>query len=184
MLEAKQHVVASVQAAEVNRLLRLVQRVLPDSDPVHAREALGALLVSMDRYRAYVVPGAPVDPEQRAVLEGAAERARGLLSPSARTSLDLVVALATGEAPVEADRALVDDFVVRFQQTSARLARSSRTPRSTAVPLTAPPVGDTRALSTDRRVPRLRQDSSRLALDDDTLTTHDTIVPGDERAGS
>ncbi|MFC7489317.1 MULTISPECIES: malto-oligosyltrehalose synthase [unclassified Knoellia] len=115
--EAKQHVVGSVQAAEVNRLMRLVDRVLPESDPARTREALGALLVSMDRYRAYVVPGAPVDPEQRAVLEGAAARARGLLSPQAHEDLDRVVALALGEAPEDADRTLVDDFVVRFQQT-------------------------------------------------------------------
>ncbi|MFW5471035.1 malto-oligosyltrehalose synthase [Knoellia sp. CPCC 206435] len=117
VLEAKQHVVASVQAAEVNRLMRLVDRVVPESDPARTREALGALLVSMDRYRAYVVPGAPVDPEQRAVLEAAAERARGLLSQEAHADLDRVVALALGEAPDGADRALVDDFVVRFQQT-------------------------------------------------------------------
>jgi (1->4)-alpha-D-glucan 1-alpha-D-glucosylmutase len=117
VLEAKQHVVASVQAAEVNRLMRLVERVLPESDPDLTRDALGALLVSMDRYRAYVVPGEPVDPEQRAVLEASARRARGLLAPRAHASLDLVVGLATGEAPEGADRGLVADFVVRFQQT-------------------------------------------------------------------
>ncbi|WP_245618482.1 malto-oligosyltrehalose synthase [Knoellia aerolata] len=117
VLEAKQLVVASVQAAEVNRLLRLVHRCHPGLHPELAREALAALLVSMDRYRAYVVPGAPVDPEQRAVLEDAAGRARGLLRAAAHPDLDLVVSLALGEAPVAADRALVDDFVVRFQQT-------------------------------------------------------------------
>ncbi|WP_353953229.1 malto-oligosyltrehalose synthase [Knoellia sp. S7-12] len=117
VLEAKQHVVTSVQAAEINRLMRLVQRILPDSDPRLSREALGALLVSMDRYRAYVVPGAAVKPEQRAVLEGAAQRARDLLPAEAQAHLDLVVSLVQGEAPQGADRALVDDFVVRFQQT-------------------------------------------------------------------
>ena len=75
VLEAKQHVVESVQAAEVNRLMRLVHRCHPGLHPDLAREALCALLVSMDRYRAYVVPGAPLDPDQAAVLDGAAERA-------------------------------------------------------------------------------------------------------------
>src|SRR5690606_36751505 len=81
------------------------------------RRALCALLVSMDRYRAYVVPGSPVDDEQRAVLEAAAGRARGLLAASSHEHLDRLVALALGEVPEGADRALVDDFVVRFQQT-------------------------------------------------------------------
>ena len=115
--ESKQHVVASVQAPEVNRLLRLVHRCHDGLHPDLTREALGALLVSMDRYRAYVVPGAPVDPVQGAVLEGAAARARDLVRPAARADLARVVALALGEAPEGADRALVDDFVVRFQQT-------------------------------------------------------------------
>ena len=117
VLEAKQHVVASVQAAEVNRLLRLVHRCIPGLHPDLTRDALGALLVSMDRYRAYVVPGEPVDPAQRAVLEGAAARAHDLLPASAHDDLERVVALALGDAPDGADRDLVDDFVVRFQQT-------------------------------------------------------------------
>ncbi|GGB70794.1 maltooligosyl trehalose synthase [Knoellia flava TL1] len=117
VLESKQLVVETVQAAEVNRLLRLVHRCHPGLHPELAREALGALLVAMDRYRAYVVPGGLVDPAQRAVLDGAAERARGLLRAAAHPDLDLIVALARGEAPEGADRTLVDDFVVRFQQT-------------------------------------------------------------------
>ncbi|HOB80191.1 MAG TPA: alpha-amylase family glycosyl hydrolase, partial [Ornithinibacter sp.] len=55
--EAKRLVVDDVQAAEVDRLMRLVRRILPDLDQASARRALEALLVAMDRYRAYVVPG-------------------------------------------------------------------------------------------------------------------------------
>ncbi|CAN7380328.1 malto-oligosyltrehalose synthase [Knoellia sp. LjRoot47] len=117
VLESKQLVVETVQAAEVNRLLRLVHRCHDGLHPDLAREALCALLAAMDRYRAYVVPGAALEPEQMAVLDGAAERARGLLRAAAHPDLDLIVALARGEAPEGADRTLVDDFVVRFQQT-------------------------------------------------------------------
>ena len=117
VLESKQLVVESVQAAEVNRLMRLVHRCHPGLRPELVREALCALLVAMDRYRAYVVPGAPLAPDQGAVLDAAGERARRLLRDAARPNLDRIVALARGEVPEGADRALVDDFVVRFQQT-------------------------------------------------------------------
>ena len=55
--KAKRLVVDDVQAAEVDRLMRLVRRVLPGEDLGALRRALEALLISMDRYRAYVVPG-------------------------------------------------------------------------------------------------------------------------------
>ncbi|WP_240918002.1 malto-oligosyltrehalose synthase [Phycicoccus sp. HDW14] len=120
VLESKRLVVDDVQAAEVDRLMRLVRRVVPDVDAGAARRALEALLVSMDRYRAYVVPGRGVDPEQAAVVESAAERARGVLAPSDHDALDLVVRLVLDrevpEAALDSGR-LADDFRVRFQQT-------------------------------------------------------------------
>ena len=67
--DAKRLVVDDVQAAEVDRLMRLVRRVLVDVDHSAVRRALEALLVAMDRYRAYVVPGRGVEPEQQAVVE-------------------------------------------------------------------------------------------------------------------
>ena len=84
------------------------------------RRALEALLISMDRYRAYVVPGRGVDPEQAAVIDAAADRARGLLAPSDHAALEVVVALVLGRdlAQVQLDTgALADEFRVRFQQT-------------------------------------------------------------------
>ena len=118
--EAKRLVVDDVQAAEVDRLVRLARRVLVDVDLAGVRRALEALLVAMDRYRAYVVPGRGLDPEQAAVVDAAAERARGLLAPSDHEALDVVVALVLGRdlAQVQLDSgALADDFRVRFQQT-------------------------------------------------------------------
>jgi (1->4)-alpha-D-glucan 1-alpha-D-glucosylmutase len=118
--EAKRLVVDDVQAAEVDRLMRLARRVLVDVDLAAVRRALEALLVAMDRYRAYVVPGRGLDPEQAAVVDSAAERARARLAPSDSEALDVVVSLVLGRelASVQLDSgALADDFRVRFQQT-------------------------------------------------------------------
>jgi (1->4)-alpha-D-glucan 1-alpha-D-glucosylmutase len=87
VIEAKRLVVDDVQAAEVDRLMRLVRRILPDLDQASARRALEALLVAMDRYRAYVVPGRAADPEQAAVIEAAAGRARAHLAPTDEPAL-------------------------------------------------------------------------------------------------
>ncbi|MFL6170777.1 MAG: malto-oligosyltrehalose synthase [Ornithinibacter sp.] len=118
--EAKRLVVDDVQAAEVDRLMRLARHVLVDVDLAAVRRALEALLVAMDRYRAYVVPGRGLDPEQAAVVDGAAERARARLAPSDHAALEVVVALVLGRdlAVTQLDSgALADDFRVRFQQT-------------------------------------------------------------------
>jgi (1->4)-alpha-D-glucan 1-alpha-D-glucosylmutase len=118
--ESKRLVVDDVQAAEVDRLMRLVRRVLPDEDGAALRRALEALLVSMDRYRAYVVPGRPADPDQAAVVDSAAERARAILAPSDHDALHVVVALVLHrDLPRAAldTQAVADEFRVRFQQT-------------------------------------------------------------------
>lgn len=120
VLESKRLVVDDVQAAEVDRLMRLARRVLPDADAAGLRRALEALLVSMDRYRAYLVPGRGVDPEQAAVVDSAAARARGLLAPSDEPALDLVVRLLLDRDVPEAATdtgAVADELRVRFQQT-------------------------------------------------------------------
>ncbi len=120
VVESKRLVVDDVQAAEVDRLMRLVRRVVPGEDAAALRRGLEGLLVSMDRYRAYVVPGRGVDPEQAAVVEEAARRARGVLAPSDHDALDLVVRLVLDrevpEAVLDSGR-VADDFRVRFQQT-------------------------------------------------------------------
>jgi len=120
VVDAKRLVVDDVQAAEVDRLMRLARRILADVDLAAVRRALEALLIAMDRYRAYVVPGRGVDPEQVAVVEGAAERARGLLAPSDHAALEVVVSLVLARDLPQAQLdtgALADDFRVRFQQT-------------------------------------------------------------------
>jgi len=120
VLESKQLVVESVQAAEVNRLMRLVAVIVPGEDLDALRRALAALLVSMDRYRAYIVPGEPGDEDQHAVLDGAVSRARELLDPADHDGLAVMDRLVRGghlpQARVDADAARVE-LMVRFQQT-------------------------------------------------------------------
>jgi len=120
VLESKQLVVERVQAAEVNRLMRLVEVIVPGEDLDALRRALSALLVSMDRYRAYLVPGAPVDEEQLAVLEQAEDRARALLDASDHDALAVVGRLVGGadlpQALAGSEAARVE-LMVRFQQT-------------------------------------------------------------------
>ena len=123
---SKQQVVATTLVPEVLRLARRADEVLTaPSSPAHPPSdsvvrALVALLVAMDRYRAYVVPGEPVHPEAQRVLGAAAERAREHLSEEDHATLDVVCDLVLGRVSdgvrAEVGPAL-DDFVVRFQQT-------------------------------------------------------------------
>lgn len=115
--EAKRLVVERIQAAEVNRLLRLVARVDPDLDPAASRRALEALLVAMDRYRAYIRPGERARSEQVAVVEEACDRAEEALARSDRATLSRLRELVLGTGSEPADKAAADDLVVRFQQT-------------------------------------------------------------------
>jgi len=123
---AKQEVVARVQVPEVARLVRILQRICGSpAAPMHPgadslSRVVGALLVAMDRYRAYVVPGEPASADAVEVLGAACERARPDLSVKDQAVLDVVRGLALGEAGPDVARdsaADVDDFVVRFQQT-------------------------------------------------------------------
>ncbi|KGN39195.1 malto-oligosyltrehalose synthase [Knoellia subterranea] len=114
---SKELVVDDVLVAEVTRLRLVVHRIHDGLNPDLVLEALRALLVAMDRYRAYVVPGEPAPSEQVEVLTAAGDRARAQLRPAAHADLDRLLSLAQGVVPEGADRALVDDFVVRFQQT-------------------------------------------------------------------
>jgi (1->4)-alpha-D-glucan 1-alpha-D-glucosylmutase len=117
---AKEQVVAEVQSAEVNRLMRLVERVLPDEDQAALRRALGALLVSMDRYRAYLVPGQAPDPSQLQVLAHAEARAAVLVADEDRDAVALIGQLAAGGSLPQASSDSTEaqrEFLVRFQQT-------------------------------------------------------------------
>ncbi len=121
MRSAKDEVLRNVLPAEVTRLVDLLTRIcahsleLRDHTRVALRQAVLLLLLEMDRYRAYVVPGEKPPPESIAVIEAAAERARTRLSgPQDRAALDAVADLALDTESGDPER---DEFVVRFQQT-------------------------------------------------------------------
>ena len=103
LLRAKDEVVRTMLFAEVNRLVSIAVAVceadvrLRDHTRRQLDRAIRALLVSMDRYRAYVEPGLPAPPEERAVILEAADRARPQLDDDEQATLDLIVALACGD---------------------------------------------------------------------------------------
>ncbi|MEP6650976.1 MAG: malto-oligosyltrehalose synthase, partial [Lapillicoccus sp.] len=123
---SKQLVVGSALLPEVLRLARRADEVLaapssparPPADSV--ARALVALLVAMDRYRAYVVPGEGVDPEAQGVVDAAVDRARDHLAPEDQPTLDVVRDLVLGRVGDDVRAEVgpaIDDLVVRFQQT-------------------------------------------------------------------
>jgi (1->4)-alpha-D-glucan 1-alpha-D-glucosylmutase len=124
---AKREVVDQKLSAEVDRLVRLVGRLRPEADLVAYRRCLAALLVAMDRYRAYIVPGEPAPPEQVAVLRDAVARARVTLDAADHEVLADLELLLIGEDQkaargglAAADGAAAEslaELVVRFQQT-------------------------------------------------------------------
>ncbi|PID96943.1 MAG: malto-oligosyltrehalose synthase [Actinomycetales bacterium] len=130
-LDAKMQVGLRVQAAEVARLVRLLGAIaegvseLVEIRPETWRRAVSALLVSMDRYRAYVHLDEDVPAESVTVLHEATERARQLLATGDQQALDVVRDLALGAPVGDADDPAPStraeqarrEFVVRFQQT-------------------------------------------------------------------
>ncbi|MFC5382494.1 malto-oligosyltrehalose synthase [Aquipuribacter nitratireducens] len=130
---SKREVVELTLHAEVQRLVDLLVDIC--ADDVHLRdhtrrglhESVVELLVAMDRYRAYVVPGEPADAEAVAVVSEAAHRAKEHLPEDRHATVDLVVDLVLGGDLVgaadgggdggTAGRARRRELVVRFQQT-------------------------------------------------------------------
>lgn len=120
LVEAKAQVVEDVLPAEVERLTRNLERILSGSDLDEVRLALRELLIAMDRYRAYVVPGEEPDAEAVEVLRECARRARTNLARDDFPVLNTVAGLLSGAAlPVGAATTDPDiaDAIVRFQQT-------------------------------------------------------------------
>ena len=118
---AKTQVVEQVQAAEVNRLMRLVERVLPWDEQDSLRRSLEALLVAMDRYRAYLGDGVPPGRSQEDVVTEAENRALADLPQRERLHVGVVAELARGGRLQEAQadsEATQHEFVQRFQQTT------------------------------------------------------------------
>ena len=124
--QAKREVVEHGQYAEVHRLVDLLAGICHDDVRLrdHTRRALNdavtELLVAMDRYRAYVVPGEPAPTPSQRVVEAAFERARANLPDYQLDTLELVRDMVLGREVGTAGLASEPrraELVVRFQQT-------------------------------------------------------------------
>ncbi len=118
--EAKRYVVTHSLYAEIQRLVEVCAEIC--SRDVHLRdhtrramqESLVELLVAIPVYRAYVVPGEEPPPSSVAIVEAAADLARGRLPEERHATLAVVRDLALGRLGRDRKR---DDFCRRFQQT-------------------------------------------------------------------
>jgi malto-oligosyltrehalose synthase len=112
--DARRYAAERMLVPEVDRLASLLARILPDDDAAALRQVLVELLVAMPVYRTYVVPGEEPSARDLEIVAQTAAEARAVLPDG--DLLDRVVPLLlglTGRDPLR------DEFVVRFQQTSA-----------------------------------------------------------------
>lgn len=124
--EAKRQIVTHSLYAEVHRVVELLRDLcesdvrLRDHTVRSLTDCIVELLVAVDRYRAYVVPGEDVPPASERALRRAAEIARTRLDADRHETLDLVIELLLGREAGSAGRigeARRAELVVRFQQT-------------------------------------------------------------------
>lgn len=122
---AKRQIVETSLYAEVHRLATLLAELCHDDIRLRDHtfrslmECVSELVVAIDRYRAYVVPGEPAPATAERVLAEAAEHARVRLEPDRYDTLDVVVDLLLGREVGSAGRmreARRAEAVVRFQQ--------------------------------------------------------------------
>lgn len=154
---AKEEVVRSMLFTEVNRLTSIAVAICAADIRLfdHTRRELGrtiaALLVQMDRYRAYVEPGIATPDAERQVILDAADRVRPELDEDESSTLDLIVRLALGDSPtgegggaetlpsvtrhpvttelpdtVMDEAALRAEFMIRFAQTCGPVMAKSK----------------------------------------------------------
>ena len=100
--QAKREIVETLLQAEVERLTTLLDGIcqadvlLREHTHLALRECVVALLVELDRYRAYVVPGEATSRTSEDVMAAAAQRARDVLDPPRHNTLRVVVDLLLG----------------------------------------------------------------------------------------
>ena len=120
--QAKRQIADGSLAIDLDRLTRLALLLDPALEALDIRLCLRELLVALDRYRAYVRPGEPLDAQDAAVLAAAAARAAGSLPARLLPTLTWLHTLASGKTPTtDAPDRVAAEFVVRFQQVSGAL---------------------------------------------------------------
>ena len=120
---AKREIANQLMAAEIGRLARLVDRLdepaLAAVPAEHLQSILAELVAALGVYRAYVIPGEPPPATSSAQLGAAAAAARRHLAAGLHPGVDLIAALLLGRGVAASQRAVRDELIVRFQQTSA-----------------------------------------------------------------
>ncbi|MCF2706324.1 malto-oligosyltrehalose synthase [Arcanobacterium haemolyticum] len=194
---SKHQIIDTSLQAEMERLTALMSHVchadvrLRDHTTRSLREALTALLIHMDRYRAYVVPREAVHPTSEKAVQEAAVRARDELSPERQESLDLVVDIllghdiGTASQRYDAERA---EAIVRFQQVCgavmAKGVEDTTFYRYTAL-TSSTEVGSLPsrpAITVDDLFSWTEKTQAHWPVQMATLTTHDTKRGEDTRA--
>ena len=122
---SKREVIAGPLYAEVHRLTDLAAEICHDDLRLRdhtwraLNDCLTELLVSFDRYRAYVTPGEVTSRDSLQAMATAARRARARLDAERAQTLDVLVDLLLSREVGSAGRlreARRDELVVRFQQ--------------------------------------------------------------------
>lgn len=122
---AKRQLATTSLYAEVHRVATLAADICHDD--IRLRDhtfrslttCLTELVVELDRYRAYVVPGEAAPPESEAVILHAADHVRSRIDPDLSDTLGVVVDLVLGREVGSAGRlheARRRELIVRFQQ--------------------------------------------------------------------
>ncbi|MDU2597577.1 MAG: malto-oligosyltrehalose synthase, partial [Dermabacter sp.] len=126
--ESAKEVIDTSLWAEIARLVDLAQRIcdvdimLRDTTERQLEHAIIQLLMAMDRYRAYIVPGEKAPACERQVLAEAADRAALAIGDDEgdRAALEIVTAFASGQGQFTSDGSLDPlraEVVTRFAQT-------------------------------------------------------------------
>ncbi len=123
--QAKRQIVKESLSSEAHRLATLAHTVctadvrLRDHTWRALYDCLRTMLTTFGRYRAYVVPGTPSQPDSLDAIDAAAERSRAVLDPERHETLEVIVDLLKGLEVGSAGRtyeAARSELVTRFQQ--------------------------------------------------------------------
>lgn len=121
----KREIATTSLSAEIQRITRLAHDICRDDIRLrdHTFRSLESCLIEMvvalDRYRAYVIPGEDASPEAERVIDRAADEARHRLDADDLETLDVVVDLVLGREVGSAGRvneARRGELIIRFQQ--------------------------------------------------------------------
>ncbi len=122
---SKREVATTSLFAEVHRLATLADALCRDDIMLRdhtfswIRACLTEMIVALDRYRAYVVPGEPAPEHSVEIIDEAARIARANLDEELHETLEVVVDLVLGRevgAEGHAQRERRNELVIRFQQ--------------------------------------------------------------------